>query len=110
MTAPMSRQPKRLEVTLSVTTEGQVEELHAAWLEIVSGKRPRLDTAAEELNGIMERAMVGLQKIVKAIEEHPGTEQTGERVYRLLELRSTGQGGGAQASSRRRAADAAVHC
>jgi hypothetical protein len=32
MTAPMSREPKRLEVTLSVATEGQAEELHAAWL------------------------------------------------------------------------------
>jgi hypothetical protein len=83
MTAPMSREPKRLEVTLSVATEGQAEELHAAWLEIVSGKRPRLDTAAQELNEIMERAMVGLQKIVKAIEEHPGTGQTG-RLTRFL--------------------------
>jgi hypothetical protein len=83
MTAPMSREPKRLEVTLSVANEGQAEELHAAWLEIVSGKRPRLDTAAEELNEIMERAMVGLQKIVKAIEENPGTGQTG-RLARFL--------------------------
>jgi hypothetical protein len=83
MTAPMSREPKRFEVTLSVATEGQAEELHAAWLEIVSGKRPRLDTAAQELNEIMERAMVGLQKIVKAIEEHPGTGQTG-RLTRFL--------------------------
>ena len=56
MTAPMSPEPKRLEVTLSVTTEDQAEELHAAWLEILSGKRPRLTAAARDLEEIIERA------------------------------------------------------
>lgn len=83
MTTPLPREPKRLEVTLSVATERQAQELHAAWLEIVSGKQPRLDAAAEELSEIMERAMLGLQKIVKAIEENPGTGQAG-RLSRFL--------------------------
>jgi hypothetical protein len=70
-------------VTLSAATDTQAQELHAAWLEIVSGKRPRLDAAAEDLGEVMERAMMGLQKIVKAIKEHPETGQSG-RLTRFL--------------------------
>jgi hypothetical protein len=55
MTESRSREPKRLEVTLSVSTEDQAQELHAAWLEIVSGKRTRISTAAEDTHEIMER-------------------------------------------------------
>jgi hypothetical protein len=62
---------KRLRLTFDVATESQAAELNAAWREIVAGQRMRLNTAAEDLNGIMERAMAGLQRIVKAIEEHP---------------------------------------
>jgi hypothetical protein len=38
-----------------VATEDQAQELHAAWFEIVSGKRARLITAAQDLDEIMER-------------------------------------------------------
>lgn len=69
--------PKRIQVTFDVATDSQAAELNAAWQEIVAGQRLRLNTAAEDLNEIMERAMAGLQKIVKAIEENPGTGQTG---------------------------------
>jgi hypothetical protein len=57
--------------------------LRAAWEEIVSGKRVRLQTAAVELEEIMERAWPALQKIVKAIEDHPGSGQT-RRLIRFL--------------------------
>jgi hypothetical protein len=50
MTAPMSRQPKRFEVTCTVSTEDQALELNAARLEILSGKRPRLTTAPQDLD------------------------------------------------------------
>jgi hypothetical protein len=83
MTAPMSGQPKRLEVTFQLSSADQAEELNAAWLEIVSGKRTRLSTAAEDVHDVMERARAGLQRITKAIDEHPGTGQTG-RLVRFL--------------------------
>jgi len=51
--------------------------------EIVSGKRTRISTAAEDTHEIMERARTSLQTIVKAIEEHPGTGQT-RRLVRFL--------------------------
>jgi hypothetical protein len=85
-------QQKRLEVTLSVATEDQAQELHAAWLEILSGKRARLTTAAQDLDEIMERARNALQTISKAIHEHPGTGQSGlvlmrQAVYRWAVVR-----------------------
>jgi len=83
MTAPRSGPPKRIQLHFDVATDDEAAELSAAWQEIVSGKRTRLNAAAEDLNEIMERAMTGLQKIVKAIEENPGTGQTG-RLVRFL--------------------------
>lgn len=82
MTTPMTPR-KRIEVHLEVSTEGQAAELNAAWQEILSGNRIRLNTAAGDLNEIMERAMAGLQRIVQAIEQHPGTGQ-GRRLVRFL--------------------------
>ncbi len=43
MTTQIPPQPKHLEVTYELSSEDQAEELNAAWLEIVSGKRPRLE-------------------------------------------------------------------
>jgi len=83
MTTPLPQQPKHHEVTVAVSTEDQAQELHAAWLEILSGKRPRLTTAALDLEEITERARGALQRIVKAIEENPGTGQCG-RLARFL--------------------------
>jgi len=74
---------KRIQLHFEVSTESEAEELNAVWHEILSGKRTRLTTAAEDLNEIMERAMAGLQKIVTAIEENPGSGQTG-RLTRFL--------------------------
>ena len=48
--------PKKIAVTLEVANQVQAAELSAAWREIVSGKRTRLNTAAEDINEIMERA------------------------------------------------------
>jgi hypothetical protein len=79
----MTEPPKRLQVTFDVATQSQEAELSVAWREIVSGKRTRLNTAAEDTNEIMERARTGLQRIVKAVEEHPGTGQA-RRLVRFL--------------------------
>jgi hypothetical protein len=76
-------EPKRIQVTFEVATQSQAAELNVAWREIVSGKRTRLNTADEDINEIMERARAGLQRIVKAIEEHPGTGQA-RRLVRFL--------------------------
>src|ERR1035438_7196796 len=82
MTTPMTPR-KRIQLHFDVATETEAQELSAAWEEIVSGKRTRISTAAEDTNEIMERARIGLQKIVKAIEEHPGTGQAA-RLVRFL--------------------------
>ena len=74
---------KRIQLHFDVATDDQAAELSAAWEEIVSGKRTRVSTAAEDTNEIMERARTSLEIIVKAIEEHPGTGQT-RRLARFL--------------------------
>jgi hypothetical protein len=61
MTTPMMPR-KRIQVHFEVSTKDSAAELYAAWQEIVSGKRTRLNTAAEDLNEVMERATAGLQK------------------------------------------------
>jgi len=73
----------RIQLHFDVATDDQAAELSAAWEEIVSGKRTRISTAAEDTHEIIERARTSLQVIVKAIEEHPGTGQTG-RLVRFL--------------------------
>jgi hypothetical protein len=85
MTAPLIP-PKRVRLHFDIATDDQAAELSAAWQEIISGKRARLNTTAEELNELMERAMAGLQRIVQAIEAHPGTGQTGRLVSFLAGL------------------------
>jgi hypothetical protein len=82
MTEPLTPR-KRIQLHFDVASDDQAAELSAAWQEIVSGKRTRINTAAEDTLEIMERAMVGLQKIVKAVEENPGTGQAG-RLVRFL--------------------------
>jgi hypothetical protein len=82
MTTPMTPR-NRFQLHFDVADEAQAAELSAAWEEIVSGKRTRISTAAEDTNEIMERARTGLQLIVKAIEEHPRTGQT-RRLVRFL--------------------------
>jgi hypothetical protein len=79
----MTEPEKRIQVTFDVATPSQAGELNVAWQEILSGKRTRLNTAAEDTNEIMERARVGLSKIVKAVEQHPGTGQA-RRLVRFL--------------------------
>jgi hypothetical protein len=82
MTTPMPPR-KRLHLHFDVVTDDQAAELSAAWEEIVSGKRTRISTAAEDTHEITERARISLQRIVKAIEEHPGTGQA-RRLVRFL--------------------------
>jgi hypothetical protein len=81
--APPMIPRKHVQLHFDVATDDQAAELSAAWEEIVSGKRTRISTAAEDTNEIMERARTSLETIVKAIEEHPGTGQTG-RLVRFL--------------------------
>jgi hypothetical protein len=76
-------EPKRIRVTFDVATDSQAAELNAAWAEIVAGRRTRLNTAAEDLNEIMERARTALQRITNAIERNPGTGQS-RRLVRFL--------------------------
>jgi len=79
----MAEPDKPIQVILDVATPSQAAELKAAWKEILSGQRIRLNIAAEDTTEIMERAMIGLQVIVKAVEEHPGTGQS-RRLVRFL--------------------------
>jgi hypothetical protein len=74
---------KPIRVTFDVATDSQAAELNAAWAEIVAGQRSRLNTAAEDLNEIMERARTALQLITTAIEKNPGTGQS-RRLVRFL--------------------------
>ncbi len=82
MTTPMTPR-KHIQVQFDIATDDQAAELRAPWEEIVSGKRVPLQTAAVELDEIMERAWPALQRIVKAIEDHPGSGQT-RRLVRFL--------------------------
>src|ERR1700735_5782043 len=79
----MTDPDKPIQVSFQVTTPSQAAELNAAWQEIVAGHRTRLHTAAEATHEIMERARLGLSRIVTAVEEHPGTGQ-GRRLARFL--------------------------
>jgi hypothetical protein len=74
---------KRIQMHFDVATDDQAAELSAAYEEIILGKRTRISTAAEDAHEVMERARTGLQRIVKAIEEHPGTGQA-RRLVRFL--------------------------
>ncbi len=74
---------KRIQMHFDVATDDQAAELGAAYEEVVSGKRTRISTAAEDTLEVMERPRIGLQRIVKAIEEHPRTGQT-RRLVRFL--------------------------
>ena len=49
--------PRKRILHFEVLTEAQAAELDAAWQEVLSGKRTRLTTAAEELNEIMEKGV-----------------------------------------------------
>jgi hypothetical protein len=82
MIAPLTPR-KRIQLHFDVATDDRAAELSAAWEEIVSGKRTRISTAAEDTNEVMERARVSVQTIVKAIEENSGTGQSG-RLVRFL--------------------------
>lgn len=73
----------RIQLHFEVSTDAEAAELDAAWREILSGKRTRLNTAAEDLNDIMERAMAALQKLIAVVQHHPGTGQT-RRVIKFL--------------------------
>jgi hypothetical protein len=82
MSTPLTPR-KRLQLHLDVADEAQAAELQTAWQEIISGKKTRLSTAAEETDAIMERARPALQRIVQAIEDHPGSGQA-RRLVRFL--------------------------
>jgi hypothetical protein len=64
---PYAPPRKRIQTHFDVATDDQARELSAAWEEIVSGKRTRISTAAEDLHEIMERARTALEIIVKAL-------------------------------------------
>ena len=74
---------KHIQLHFDVATDTQAAELRAAWEEIVLGSRSRVSEAAEDTQEIMERARTALERMVKAIEEHPGTGQA-RRLVRFL--------------------------
>jgi hypothetical protein len=74
---------KRIRLHFDVATDEQAAELTAAYEEVLLGERRRISTAAEDVHEVVERARISLQKIVKAIEEHPGTGQA-QRLVRFL--------------------------
>ena len=86
MTGAAPQDFKPFQMTFSVSSEGEAQELDAAWREIVSGQRARMNAAAQDLDEIMERAMIGLKRIVDAIEANPGTTQTRRLVQFLAGL------------------------
>jgi len=76
MTTQLPPEPKQIEITLTVRNEAQARELDAAWREIISGKRlPRTEVLEHDVEGVMERARVALERIEKAIRENPTTGQ-----------------------------------
>jgi hypothetical protein len=75
--------PKRIQVTVDLATQSQAAELNAAWQEILAGQRLRLNTAAEDLSEIMERARTALPLITHAVETNPGAGQS-RRLVRFL--------------------------
>ena len=75
---------KKIAVTLQVHNEVEARELHAAWEEIVSGKKlARTEALEHGVEAVMERARTALQIIETAIREHPTTGQAG-RLVRFL--------------------------
>jgi hypothetical protein len=81
--AMQSFERRGLSLTVTVSDESQAAELEAAWREIVTGHRTRLNTLESDLDRIMERAREALDVIVKAIERGPDTGQ-GRRLTRFL--------------------------
>ena len=61
----------------------QRDQFDRAVIEIVAGKRPRMDALDRDLADIKIRAMAGLQEIEKAINDHPTTGGA-ERLVRFL--------------------------
>lgn len=58
-------------------------EFHRAMVELLAGERPRMETLERDVAAIEARATTALAAIVKAIEAHPTTGQSG-RLVRFL--------------------------
>jgi hypothetical protein len=77
-------QPKKIAVTLEVTSDAEARDLQEAWIEIVSGEKlSRAEALEHATEAVMERARPALEIIERAIREHPTTGQAG-RLVRFL--------------------------
>ncbi|MGH8325245.1 MAG: DUF7673 family protein, partial [Steroidobacteraceae bacterium] len=76
MTTQPPLEPKQIQLTMTVRNEAQARELDAAWREIISGKRLlRTEALEHDVEAVMERARVGLERIEKAIRQNPTSGQ-----------------------------------
>src|SRR5579859_6314597 len=76
--------PRKITLTLEVTSDAEARELNDAWEEIVTGKKlARIEALEHGVESIMERARVALQIIETAIRQNPTTGQAG-RLVRFL--------------------------
>jgi hypothetical protein len=73
---------RKVAVKFEVSPE-QVDELTAAWAEIVAGKRPRETQRATDSKEILQRAMAALETLLTAVRSHPGTGQV-RSIVRVL--------------------------
>lgn len=55
---------------------GLGSEFEQLMIELLAGKRPRMETLERDADAIERRATTALATIVRAIESHPGTGQT----------------------------------
>lgn len=84
---PLPRDPEKVQLTLTVHGQAQARELEAAWREIVTGEQlPRSAALESDLEAIQERARIGLERIERAIREHPTAGQTGRLVQFLAAI------------------------
>lgn len=84
MNTPLAPQPKRIELTMTVSTEAQARELDAAWREILTGEKlPRTEALEHDVEAIMERARTALEILETAIRRNPTTGQARRLVHFL---------------------------
>lgn len=83
MTSRLLSERQKIELTFTVSTEIQAQELDAAWREIIAGKQPRTDVLEHDQAAIAARALGALEVIEATIRNNPTTGQAG-RLVRFL--------------------------
>lgn len=74
----------RIHRQYTLASQADADELDVAWQEIVTQQlRPRMEAIARDTEDVVERARKGLDVLVGAIREHPGTGQS-RRLVRFI--------------------------